>query len=176
MFRKFYFLAILFLLIIFMSISVNISHGAEALHAKTYVNQENSRTSLSNPFLYLKIYVKTTKIVIPTHVCKFQLKLKIHQFIFLILLQKTRKLKKSPLREQIYALITENPGIWLREICRILDKAIGVVQYHLYVLLSSGLVFSVKKGKYRYFFPTAYKNKPLNKILNQKLLEHSNKP
>lgn len=55
-------------------------------------------------------------------------------------------------RQKIYQLIAENEGIHLREICRLLDKKMGVVQYHLYILENANLISSMKDGRYKRFF------------------------
>ena len=55
-------------------------------------------------------------------------------------------------RSKIYNLIKGNQGIHLREICRKLDKKMGVIQYHIHVLEKANLIDSVKEGRYRRFF------------------------
>jgi len=55
-------------------------------------------------------------------------------------------------RQKIYEVIVENEGVHLREICRIMDKKMGVVQYHLYVLENANLINSIKDGRYKRFF------------------------
>lgn len=55
-------------------------------------------------------------------------------------------------RSKIYNLIKDNQGIHLREICRKLDKKMGVIQYHIHVLEKANLIDSVKEGRYRRFF------------------------
>ena len=55
-------------------------------------------------------------------------------------------------RTQIYDLITAKPGVHFREICRLLKMPVGVVQYHLGVLSSTGLVLSRRDKRYRRFF------------------------
>ncbi|MDD1778895.1 MAG: winged helix-turn-helix transcriptional regulator [Candidatus Helarchaeota archaeon] len=61
------------------------------------------------------------------------------------------KLNQST-RQQIYNIIEQNEGVHLREICRMLDKKMGVVQYHIYVLESANLINSLKDGRYKRFF------------------------
>jgi len=61
------------------------------------------------------------------------------------------KLNQST-RQQIYNIIEQNEGIHLREICRMLDKKMGVIQYHIYVLESANLINSLKDGRYKRFF------------------------
>ncbi len=67
-------------------------------------------------------------------------------------------------RMKIFTLIADNEGIHLREICRLLNKKMGVIQYHIQVLENCGLISSIKEGRYRRFFT--------NKI---SLRNHSNK-
>lgn len=55
-------------------------------------------------------------------------------------------------RSNIYSLISKEEGIHLREICRRLDKRMGVIQYHIYVLERAGIIKSQKDGRYRRFF------------------------
>ncbi|MBD3188071.1 hypothetical protein GF325_14640 [Candidatus Bathyarchaeota archaeon] len=55
-------------------------------------------------------------------------------------------------REKIYALIGDMPGIHFREICRQLEKEIGVVQYHVYVLKKFNLITSLRDGRYSRHF------------------------
>ncbi|MFX0102339.1 MAG: winged helix-turn-helix transcriptional regulator [Candidatus Hodarchaeota archaeon] len=55
-------------------------------------------------------------------------------------------------REAVYAIIDENPGIHFREICRRLGKENGVMQYHTHVLKHFRKVSTFKDGRYvRYF-------------------------
>lgn len=61
------------------------------------------------------------------------------------------KLNQST-RQQIYDVILQNEGIHLREICRTLDRRMGVIQYHIYVLESANLISSMKDGRYKRFF------------------------
>ncbi len=61
------------------------------------------------------------------------------------------KLNQST-RQKIYELIEKNEGIHLREICRLLDKKMGVIQYHINVLEGANLVHSMKDGRYKRFF------------------------
>ncbi len=61
------------------------------------------------------------------------------------------KLNQST-RQKIYEVIEKNEGIHLREICRLLDKKMGVVQYHIYILENANLVNSMKDGRYKRFF------------------------
>nr|MDO8112124.1 hypothetical protein [Candidatus Sigynarchaeota archaeon] len=55
-------------------------------------------------------------------------------------------------RESIFALIEHNPGIHFRDICRRLEKEIGVVQYHVYILKKFGLITSEKDGRFTRFY------------------------
>ncbi len=55
-------------------------------------------------------------------------------------------------RMQIYDYINQNPGVQFRAICAGLTLPVGLVQYHLGVLVKSGLVSFVRDGKYKRFF------------------------
>jgi len=55
-------------------------------------------------------------------------------------------------RNAIYELIMNNEGLHFRKICRILDKKMGVVQYHVSVLEKNGLIRSLRDGRYKCFF------------------------
>ena len=57
-------------------------------------------------------------------------------------------------RNAIYELIMNNEGLHFRKICRILDKKMGVVQYHVSVLEKNGLIRSLRDGRYKCFFAT----------------------
>ncbi|MFX1449927.1 MAG: winged helix-turn-helix transcriptional regulator [Promethearchaeota archaeon] len=61
-------------------------------------------------------------------------------------------------RSRIYNLILEDEGIHLREVCRKLDKKMGVIQYHINVLEKAGLINSLKDGRYRRFFVNNHPN------------------
>jgi predicted transcriptional regulator len=55
-------------------------------------------------------------------------------------------------RIQIYKFITNNPGINFRGICNSLTLPIGVVQYHLAVLMNGGLVSNRRDGRNKRYF------------------------
>ncbi|MHA1775656.1 MAG: hypothetical protein DRO88_01420 [Promethearchaeia archaeon] len=55
-------------------------------------------------------------------------------------------------RSAIYETILKNPGLHFRRICRILDKKMGVVQYHVSVLEKNGMIRSIRDGRYKCFF------------------------
>ncbi len=55
-------------------------------------------------------------------------------------------------RIQIYKFITNNPGINFRGICNSLMLPIGVVQYHLVVLMKGGLVSNRRDGRNKRYF------------------------
>ena len=50
------------------------------------------------------------------------------------------------------AYILINPGVYLREISEDLSLAMGVVQYHTWVLTKNGEVEECRSGRYRRFF------------------------
>ena len=55
-------------------------------------------------------------------------------------------------RTQIYNYIEGNPGVQFRGICAALSLPVGLAQYHLGVLVKSGLVSFVRDGRYKRFF------------------------
>ncbi|MHA1584033.1 MAG: winged helix-turn-helix transcriptional regulator [Promethearchaeota archaeon] len=61
-------------------------------------------------------------------------------------------------RNAIYELIKNNEGLHFRKICRILEKKMGVVQYHVSVLEKAGLIRAIRDGRYKCFFPTERRN------------------
>ncbi|WP_457916992.1 winged helix-turn-helix transcriptional regulator [Candidatus Lokiarchaeum ossiferum] len=70
-----------------------------------------------------------------------------------------REFKKEDVLEQgtrsaIFELIRENEGLHFRKICRLLDKKMGVVQYHVSVLEKHGLIRAIRDGRYKCFFAT----------------------
>lgn len=69
-----------------------------------------------------------------------------------------KEVLEQPTRNSIYELIKLNPGLHFRSICRVLDKKMGVVQYHLKVLEKSHLIRSVRDGRYKFFFENTVEN------------------
>ena len=57
-------------------------------------------------------------------------------------------------RNSIFQLIKDNEGLHFRKICRMLDKKMGVVQYHVSVLEKGNFIRSVRDGRYKCFFCT----------------------
>lgn len=55
-------------------------------------------------------------------------------------------------RVQIYNFITNNPGINFRGICNSLTLPIGVVQYHLAVLMKGDLISNRRDGRNKRYF------------------------
>ncbi len=55
-------------------------------------------------------------------------------------------------RMQIYEYINANPGVQFRAVCAGLTIPVGLAQYHLGILVKSGLVSFVRDGKYKRFF------------------------
>ncbi len=55
-------------------------------------------------------------------------------------------------RLQIYNFIINNPGINFRGICNYLTLPIGVVQYHLAVLMKGGLISNRRDGRNKRYF------------------------
>jgi len=58
----------------------------------------------------------------------------------------------SSVRGQILTLIDSQPGIHFREICQLTEREIGVVQYHVNVLMDFNKIVPYQDGRYvRYF-------------------------
>jgi len=56
-------------------------------------------------------------------------------------------------QRRILEFITSHPGAHLRDICRALGLAMGVVQYHVRRLERDGRIHSVRRGLYKFFYP-----------------------
>jgi len=63
----------------------------------------------------------------------------------------TNELLNQDTRSSIYEVIKMNPGIHFREICRAMNKKMGVVQYHARLLEEAGLIQSFDDGRYKRF-------------------------
>ncbi len=55
-------------------------------------------------------------------------------------------------RSQIFDYIGQNPGVQFRAVCSALCLPIGLAEYHLGVMVRSGLVSFVRDGRYKRFF------------------------
>lgn len=55
-------------------------------------------------------------------------------------------------RCQIFSYINQNPGVQFRALCSILCLPVGLVEYHLGVLVRAGLVSFIRDGRYKRFF------------------------
>jgi predicted transcriptional regulator len=80
-------------------------------------------------------------------------------------------LLNQPARMKIYNLVKNNPGIHFRAICNSLDMPIGLVQYHLNLLTTAGLLSVYADGMYkRYFIAKIFSEDEMGVI---SLLRHS---
>jgi len=73
-------------------------------------------------------------------------------------------------RTQIYNYIEDNPGVQFRGVCAGLSLPVGLAQYHLGVLIKSGLVSFIRDGRYKRFFPA--KKFSRKEMLTISLLRH----
>jgi DNA-binding transcriptional ArsR family regulator len=73
-------------------------------------------------------------------------------------------------RTQIYSYIEGNPGVQFRGICSALSLPVGLVQYHLGVLIKAGLVSFIRDGRYKRFFTS--KKFSRKQMLTISLLRH----
>lgn len=55
-------------------------------------------------------------------------------------------------RGQLFYFINQNPGVQFRAICAALCLPVGLAEYHLGILVKSGLVSFVRDGRYKRFF------------------------
>src|SRR5512146_141621 len=55
-------------------------------------------------------------------------------------------------RAEIYSYVQANPGVHFRGICEGLGLSVGMVQYHIGVLISVGFLSVYKDGKMQRFF------------------------
>lgn len=55
-------------------------------------------------------------------------------------------------RNEIYDIVSNNPGIHFREIVRMSEKQLGTVQYHLKILTKSKFISFLNFGKYKCYF------------------------
>jgi hypothetical protein len=55
-------------------------------------------------------------------------------------------------RSEIYNVVSQNPGLSFRALCSALCLPVGLAEYHLGVLVRSGLVSFVRDGRYKRFF------------------------
>lgn len=62
-------------------------------------------------------------------------------------------LSKSKTRNQIYELINDRPAINQKEMKRIISISKSILAYHLTILEQLNLIFVIKKGWKRYYFP-----------------------
>jgi predicted transcriptional regulator len=73
-------------------------------------------------------------------------------------------------RTQIYNYIEGNPGVQFRGVCAALSLPVGLAQYHLGILVKSGLVSFIRDGRYKRFFPS--KKFSRKQMLTISLLRH----
>jgi DNA-binding MarR family transcriptional regulator len=82
----------------------------------------------------------------------------------------TEQLPVNSTRADIYTYIKYNPGVQFRGICSDLGISVGLAQYHLGVLVKSGLVSFIRDGRYKRFF--ASKKFSQKEMLMISLLRH----
>jgi len=58
-------------------------------------------------------------------------------------------------RQKVLSYIASHPGTHLRQVCRDLGLAMGDVQYHTHRLERDGEVTSMRRGFYRFFYPSS---------------------
>lgn len=68
-------------------------------------------------------------------------------------------------RRKIYEEIVLNPGLHFRELQRRLGMPVGMLEYHLKVLLKDELIISREDGRYIRFFANTYMSHDERKIM-----------
>jgi predicted transcriptional regulator len=60
----------------------------------------------------------------------------------------------DPTQRRVLEYIKKHPGVHLRQICRELSLAMGDVQYHIRRLERDGRINSIRRGIYKFFYPS----------------------
>jgi len=68
-------------------------------------------------------------------------------------------------RRRIYEEIVFNPGLHFRELQRRLNMPVGLLSYHLKVLMERGIIIVRKEGKYTRYFPNTTMTQEERKIM-----------
>ncbi len=71
-----------------------------------------------------------------------------------IVITKIKSALDNSRRRKILRLIIKNPGVSLRELEELTNMNRSTLRFHLDALESEGLIYSVRLGKYRLFFPS----------------------
>ena len=71
----------------------------------------------------------------------------------------------------IFEYINNHPGTHLREIGRELELGMGDLQYHIYALEKSGMIKTIRRGLYKYVFPSGLFGDKQTSILSAISLE-----
>lgn len=85
-----------------------------------------------------------------------------------IVISKIKLALDSSRRRKILRLITKNPGVSLRELEELTNMNRSTLRFHLDFLENEGLIYSIRVGKYRLFFPSDSDVKYDQKILKSK--------
>jgi predicted transcriptional regulator len=81
-----------------------------------------------------------------------------------------KELLNQDTRNAVYEVVKTNPGIHFREICRVMDKKMGVVQYHARLLEEAGLIQSFGDGRYKRFCVPETLGSKDDQVFTQKLV------
>jgi len=79
----------------------------------------------------------------------------------------------QPTRADIYQYVADNPGVHFRGICDALSLSVGMVQYHLGVLVCAGFLSVYGDGKMQRFFVASKYGQQQMKLIS--LLRHKTK-
>jgi len=69
-------------------------------------------------------------------------------------------------RMDIYNFVKANPGVHFRALSNYLGMPIGVLQYHLGLLVNAGLLFTYQDGRYKRYFESKRFNETEMKIVS----------
>ncbi len=112
--------------------------------------QKNSKLASGQPVYQLQVYPGTANLKTASFELYFMLAPSLSTAV------EAHNISASVLdnwtRSQIYNYISENPGVQFRALCSALCLPVGLAEYHLGVLVKSGLVSFVRDGRYKRFF------------------------
>ena len=78
----------------------------------------------------------------------------------------TKKLLKVGIRQKLFTLISESPGIHFRDAQRRTESSTGNLTYHLDCLVKAGLLTTVRDGKYLRYYAFTEKSTEEKRILD----------
>ncbi|MHA1784711.1 MAG: winged helix-turn-helix transcriptional regulator [Candidatus Helarchaeota archaeon] len=153
--NRYYFLIIIMILTTLIIPILQITRISQSIPSENQVSQTSTQymqASDMNQYNISSKGVSTTILIISGSVTFLFISLSYNIFADHVFNKESSLELEQDSRSKIYYLIKDHQGIHLREICRKLDKKMGVIQYHIHVLEKANLIDSVKEGRYRRFF------------------------